>query len=90
MALVTVPGFHMLMICHRKASRWLHACRPLPQRQAAVLHLAPGIMPIVSTAQARKYAFKCHRKLEDGKDIVYPVNTMSFHPSHGTFATGGG
>lgn len=39
--------------------------------------------------QARKYAFKCHRKAEDGKDVVYPVNAMSFHPRFGTFATGG-
>ena len=38
--------------------------------------------------QAQKYAFKCHRKTEDGKDVVYPVNAMSFHPI-GTFATGG-
>ncbi len=38
--------------------------------------------------QPQKYAFKCHRKTEDGKDVVYPVNAMSFHPI-GTFATGG-
>lgn len=41
-------------------------------------------------AQAQKYAFKCHRhKNADGVDIAYPVNDMSFHPSFGTFATGG-
>jgi cell cycle arrest protein BUB3 len=40
-------------------------------------------------AQAKKYAFKCHRKSEAGKDTVYPVNAIAFHPVHGTFATGG-
>lgn len=39
----------------------------------------------------KAYAFKCHRvKDEDKKEIVYPVNAIAFHPSHGTFATGGG
>ncbi|EOA38178.1 hypothetical protein CARUB_v10009656mg [Capsella rubella] len=40
-------------------------------------------------AQAKKYAFKCHRKSEDGRDIVYPVNAIAFHPIYGTFASGG-
>ena len=43
-------------------------------------------------SQARKYAFKCHRQpTPDGEgDIVYPVNALAFHPTHGTFASGGG
>lgn len=44
-------------------------------------------------SQARKYAFKCHRQPApegDGIDIVYPVNALTFHPLHGTFASGGG
>lgn len=42
-------------------------------------------------SQARKYAFKCHRQTgEDNVDVVYPVNTLAFHPVHGTFASGGG
>ncbi|KAF9675809.1 hypothetical protein SADUNF_Sadunf09G0071900 [Salix dunnii] len=40
-------------------------------------------------SQAKKYAFKCHRKSESGRDIVYPVNAIAFHPVYGTFATGG-
>jgi cell cycle arrest protein BUB3 len=32
-----------------------------------------------------KYAFKCHRV----GDIVYPVNSIDFHPKFGTFCTGG-
>lgn len=40
--------------------------------------------------QARKYAFKCHRRSEGGRDTVYPVNAISFNKAWGTFATGGG
>nr|CAB3500411.1 unnamed protein product [Digitaria exilis] len=40
-------------------------------------------------AQSKKYAFKCHRKSEAGRDTVYPVNAIAFHPIYGTFATGG-
>lgn len=39
--------------------------------------------------QSRKYAFKCHRRSEAGRDLVYPVNALAFHPVFGTFATGG-
>jgi cell cycle arrest protein BUB3 len=42
-------------------------------------------------SQARKYAFKCHRETVDGIDVVYPVNTLAYHPVHkSTFASGGG
>ena len=50
-------------------------------------------------SQARKYAFKCHRQTLDADptqagdqplDIVYPVNALAFHPTYGTFASGGG
>jgi cell cycle arrest protein BUB3 len=40
--------------------------------------------------QAAKYAFKCHRLNEGGRDVVHPVNAIAFHPQLGTFATGGG
>lgn len=44
-----------------------------------------------ASSQARKYAFKCHRQASpEGIDVVYPVNALAFHPSHGTFASGGG
>ncbi|CAL5377485.1 unnamed protein product [Camellia sinensis] len=32
------------------------------------------------TARITIYAFKCHRKSEAGRDIVYPVNAIAFHP----------
>lgn len=40
-------------------------------------------------AQARRYAFKAHRTVEQGVDTLHAVNTIAFHPGHGTFATGG-
>jgi hypothetical protein len=33
----------------------------------------------------KDFAFKCHR---DGGNNAWAVNTVSFHPGHGTFATG--
>jgi len=43
-----------------------------------------------AVAQTKKYAFKCHRAQDEkGVDTVYPVNALGFHPSYGTFATGG-
>lgn len=38
--------------------------------------------------QQKKYAFKCHRVKEEGVEKVYPVNAISFHNIHNTFATG--
>ena len=37
----------------------------------------------------KKYAFKCHRVKENGIEKIYPVNAVSFHQTHNTFATGG-
>jgi len=39
--------------------------------------------------QKKKYAFKCHRIKNEGKEHIYPVNAISFHNLHNTFATGG-
>jgi len=36
-----------------------------------------------------KYAFKCHRTKDSTGEAVHPVNALSYHPVHGTFATGG-
>lgn len=40
--------------------------------------------------QKKKYAFKCHRLKESSMEQVYPVNAVSFHSVHNTFATGTG
>jgi len=39
--------------------------------------------------QKKKYAFKCHRKNNNGVQTLYPVNALAFHPKYGTFASGG-
>lgn len=31
-------------------------------------------------AQAKKYAFKCHRSSANGIDSVYPVSGLAFNP----------
>ncbi|XP_052110362.1 mitotic checkpoint protein BUB3.1 [Arachis duranensis] len=51
--------------------------------------VAMEFFDLSDASQAKKYAFKCHRKSEAGRDIVYPVNAIAFHPVYGTFATGG-
>ncbi|KAF5177567.1 Mitotic checkpoint protein bub3 [Thalictrum thalictroides] len=51
--------------------------------------VAMEFFDLSEAGQTKKYAFKCHRKTEDGKDTVYPVNSIAFHPIYGTFATGG-
>ncbi|KAK9832385.1 hypothetical protein WJX74_008502 [Apatococcus lobatus] len=52
--------------------------------RVAVEYFDPG-----EAAQAAKYAFKCHRRNEGGKEAIFPINSMAFHPVLGTFATGG-
>lgn len=39
--------------------------------------------------QKKKYAFKCHRIKENGRENIYPVNAIAFHNVHNTFASGG-
>lgn len=51
--------------------------------------VAMEFFDLSESGQSKKYAFKCHRKSEAGRDIVYPVNAIAFHPIYGTFATGG-
>lgn len=41
------------------------------------------------TVQANKFAFKCHRDKSATGETIYPVNAIAFHPTAGTFATGG-
>lgn len=47
-------------------------------------------------AQAKKYAFKCHRAVVESPeepgtkmDVVYPVHALAFNPKHMAFVTGG-
>lgn len=40
-----------------------------------------------TTSTSKDFAFKCHR--DDASSSIYAVNSISFHPIHGTFATAG-
>ncbi|CAO2170742.1 unnamed protein product [Urochloa humidicola] len=44
-----------------------------------------GVHHVDDSQQSKNFTFKCHR---DGNDI-YSVNSLNFHPVHGTFATTG-
>ncbi|KAJ7423651.1 mitotic checkpoint protein BUB3 isoform X4 [Pitangus sulphuratus] len=54
------------------------------QGRVAVEYLDPS-----PEIQKKKYAFKCHRLKENNIEQIYPVNAISFHNVHNTFATGG-
>jgi cell cycle arrest protein BUB3 len=53
--------------------------------RVAIEYLADIGIPPPNPENKKKYAFKCHRV----NDTIYPVNDIVFHPTHGTFATGG-
>lgn len=38
-------------------------------------------------SQAQRFAFHSHRKEEEEKTIVYPINALAFHPIEGTLAS---
>ncbi|XP_066255727.1 mitotic checkpoint protein BUB3 [Euwallacea similis] len=70
------------------------AIRAFPNGQGFVLSSIEGRVAVEyldtnPEIQKKKYAFKCHRIKEDGMEKIYPVNAISFHPIHNTFATGG-
>lgn len=68
--------------------------RTFPNKQGYVLSSIEGRVAVEyfdpsPEIQKKKYAFKCHRIKEDGMENIYPVNAISFHNVHNTFATGG-
>ncbi|XP_059180697.1 mitotic checkpoint protein BUB3 [Centropristis striata] len=68
--------------------------RAFPNKQGYVLSSIEGRVAVEyldpsQEVQKKKYAFKCHRLKEEGIEQVYPVNAISFHSIHNTFATGG-
>ena len=56
---------------------------------SAVARVAVEYMDPSPEVQKKKYAFKCHRIKEDGDEKIFPVNSIAFHGSFNTFATGG-
>ncbi|XP_028394573.1 mitotic checkpoint protein BUB3-like [Dendronephthya gigantea] len=68
--------------------------RTFPNKQGYVLSSIEGRVAVEyfdpsPEVQKTKYAFKCHRIKESGMEMIYPVNAISFHNVHNTFATGG-
>lgn len=71
----------------------MHACVCARVMQGYVLSSIEGRVAVEYLdpsleVQKKKYAFKCHRLKENGIEQVYPVNAISFHSVHNTFATG--
>lgn len=68
--------------------------RCFPNKQGYVLSSIEGRVAVEymdpsPEVQKKKYAFKCHRLKENGLELIYPVNAISFHGVYNTFATGG-
>lgn len=68
--------------------------RCFPNHQGYVLGSIEGRVAVEyldpsPDVQKKKYAFKCHRIKENGVELIYPVNAVSFHGAYNTFATGG-
>ncbi|KAG9509052.1 Mitotic checkpoint protein BUB3, partial [Fragariocoptes setiger] len=70
--------------------------RAFPDGQGYVLSSIEGRVAVEyldpdPEVQKQKYAFKCHRNKDPEGEmvVIYPVNAVSFHRKHGTFATGG-
>ncbi|GJU73283.1 mitotic checkpoint protein BUB3.1 [Tanacetum coccineum] len=47
--------------------------------------VAMDFFGLSEAGQSKKYIFKCHRKSEGERDIVYPINTIAFHPTTSIF-----
>ncbi|MEE6486534.1 hypothetical protein FKM82_014629 [Ascaphus truei] len=67
--------------------------RAFPNKQGYVLSSIEGRVAVEYLdpsleVQKKKYAFKCHRLKENNIEHIYPVNAVSFHSVHNTFATG--
>ena len=65
-----------------------------PNKQGYVLSSIEGRVAVEyldtdPEIQKKKYAFKCHRLKQENIEHIYPVNAISFHGIHNTFATGG-
>mmetsp|Transcript_5419 Transcript_5419/g.14633 ORF Transcript_5419/g.14633 Transcript_5419/m.14633 type:complete len:338 (+) Transcript_5419:171-1184(+) len=53
--------------------------------------VAMELFDLSPEVQAGKYAFKCHRRVEENKgEVVYPVHCIAYNSVFGTFGTGGG
>ncbi|CAD5231846.1 unnamed protein product [Bursaphelenchus xylophilus] len=72
----------------------IRAIKCFPSAEAFVVSSIEGRVAVEyfdqnPDVQKSKYAFKCHRVKDEHGELIYPVNTIAFHPIHRTFATGG-
>lgn len=52
--------------------------------RCAIQYVDPGVQ------STKGFSFKCHRETKSATEtLVYPVNSIAFHPTFGTFATAG-
>nr|GEY59838.1 hypothetical protein [Tanacetum cinerariifolium] len=69
---------HLLLTRRRYALSSNTNCFALSSVEGRV---AIGFFYLSEAGQSKKYIFKCHKKSEGERDIVYPVNTIAFHPT---------
>ncbi|KAI8339701.1 WD40-repeat-containing domain protein [Chlamydoabsidia padenii] len=70
----------------------LKSVRVMPTGQGIACSSTDGRIEVFSfgeNGQVRSYAFKSNSKVSGDREIFYPVNSLSFHPIYGTFASGG-
>ncbi|KAI8336872.1 WD40-repeat-containing domain protein [Choanephora cucurbitarum] len=72
----------------------LKCVRLMPNGQGYVCSSIEGRVAIeyfdmAEEVQFKRYAFKSHRQTINDTEVVYPVNSLAFHPKYGTFASGG-
>lgn len=70
------------------------AVKCFPNKEGYVMSSIEGRVAVeyfdlAPEVQNKKFAFKCHRVKENNIELIYPVNAISFHNVHHTFATGG-
>ena len=75
--------FHRRKVC-ASSGMYMYILIQPPYARVAVEYLNTDV-----EVQKKKYAFKCHRVKQEGTEYIYPVNAVSFHRGHNTFATGG-
>ena len=86
-------GFALSTIEGRVAMEFFDSAPEVQAKKCALLACVRPQAFVVTLfcPSSPRYAFKCHRVADKAKslDIVYPVNAIAFHPTFGTFATGG-
>lgn len=59
-------------------------CLSSIEARVAVAFIDPS-----DAVQSRKFAFRCHRHVENNVECAYPVNAIAIHPEYDSVLTGG-